>query len=1084
MPLDFQVVDVKFLKGQEQRSSPKLVMPGSWQKLINFSLSETNQPQRRDGAIVINSSAVGNGLAAHNDELLTVSGAAVSTVDPAGFVKQANGELPFVDVAKSEVDFTNGSHDSLDVAYGDGYACYVWREYSSALVVTGIKCAVIELSSGAKLVNSATLSAIATDTSPRVVFFGGAFYIFYASAASGIYGHIIETNNPAVVGVQTLLAASADTSAKNIDACAFPDGICVSVVYMVAAPSAISVRGLAVTRTGAVPSLSLPVADLITAVEVTEASIWAITCQAFDVGQNSVGVFLVHTAGGLVGSGLVGLVFDTTYAVTTAATQIDATTPPVAAPTHVTATPVNGNMQVFFDQQSSFGTVNIRPLQSMVVTKTLFVFTAAGLIMRSACYDTNAARARGPQGPFIAGKAFTVGIRTFLPVCMLEDYFEAVTALGTTLNTQCSFWLLDTTGASLNASALSPVVAGALYRSLGLIDPTLAGAAPTVQTPCSVSGPTNTGGYLIALQERGDLQLVRGVNLTPVGVSSVTLTPRTTTGAVSGQLSETTYIAGGLLGTYDSKQAVSAGFPNFPEGIRPTRVALGGALTIGVHYVCAVYEWTDGTGNRWQSAPSIPVPVTITVGTDHIDVLVPTTQLAQSAGYDATISTLEVVCYMTAAAGLTFYRTANTNYLPLQNNRAVSVVTFNIGAVAMTDDVLTGNELLYTQPLVGGSTLPTIQPGPVSAFAAGESRLVYLKADQPFRYGISQKVLPNTGLQFNEALGGELPAESGGGVAVAFLDEKIILFGKRRIYVVYGNPPDSAGNNNGLSAPQDIQCDVGCSDVRSVLSEVPGGIIFKSEQGWHMLKRDLSVEYIGSGVSDYDSYAVRSAVLMEDRKEARFSLASGVTLVFSTLVNEWSVFIYGNTSVDDSNGYQLADAIWWPATRRYTWISTSVGLNNDVPHAFDDTIGANAAVKFFTIARTGFLKLGALEGFQRVRWLYFTGSCPTADLATLNSTIAMTVYFNDAYDNPSLPYTVSFLTATLKAFAVVTGQSVDFRHKIQLQKSKSIAFQFAEQTNAPIAPETQSSALQGLQAMALEVGLKKGVRRMPFPNTV
>jgi hypothetical protein len=1096
--LEFQTVDVRFTQGQDTRTQRKLLLPGTWDTLVNMSLSEDGTPQVRDGAQPLVGAQNGNGLAVRGNELLAINGGAVSTISATPttpVAKQAPGTLPYVDVSKLEVDFTTGYHDSLDVAYGNGFACYVWRDLSSSMGSAAIKCTIIDLASGAKVVNAQTLNSAGTPTTPRVVFGNNAFFVFYvlASLGNGLMCRVVQTSAPSTIGAETTIDSSANLSTENIDACFFASGALVAYRWT---DLTTSVKTVVVTNVGTTPSVALGPTNTMSEANVPTASVQGIACAVYSGG--SIGVFVVKQAGGAVAGGLVGAVLSAVLVVTTGATNIDATVPAAATATHVTAVAIGTQrMAVFFDQQCSYLSAAFRPLRAKVVDVTLGSVVAAATLLSSACFRINAAEASGPQGPFIAGKAFTAGTSVYLPVCMLENYnrltlfpnvefTDPTTGIqqGSTLSSQCAFYLLDVsafvnaTGAATNFA----VVAGALYRTLGLVDLTLGGAAPTVQTPCSVSGPTSDGGYIIALQDRGRLELTRGINVTPVGVSGITLTPRTTSGAVSAQLGESTYLAGGLLGAYDGKQAGEQGILMFPEGCSAVVNAVGGAankLTVGTHQLVFVYEWMDGAGNRWQSAPSIPVTAVVANNTDRIDCLVPTTQLPMGAGYNANISTLSIVPYMTVASGLTFFRCPPSIVAPTLNNTAASTVSFNLGATtAWTDDVLAGNELLYTQPLQTGTTLPNLAPGPVSAFAVGQGRVWFLKADQPFAYGFSQKLINNTGLQFNDALSGTLPQDSGGAVAVAMLDEKVIIFGKRRIYAVYGSPPDSSGANGSLSDPQDVQSDVGCSDARSVLTELPGGILFKSEQGWHMLGRDLSVRYVGAGVAAYDSQRIRSAVLMQDRKEARFVTDSGAVLVFSTLFQEptWSVFAYGNawTMPQPIAGEDVADAAWWPALERFVWLNTTHGLNNDVPSSTLDSIGAGPINSVITwVARTGFLKVGALEGFQRVRKLYATTSA--ADLATLLSTLIVSIYFDDTYDASGAFVEIFGVDVAAAAASAASIEAIDFRHTIaNLQKCKSIAFSFRNS-----ASDTNHIGLLGIQAIALEVGLKKGVRRLP-----
>lgn len=1077
MPLDFQVAPVTFTKGLDTHSQRKMVVPGKWDTLINVSHSADGTLKRRDGFEALIDGQAGNGLARRNDELLVINKSAVSTISESttpATARQAVGKLPFFDVSKSEVDFTQGFHDSMDCASSGSLTCYVWRDLSTSMTLNGIYCSIIDEASGARVLSRSVLSNTVGVAGPRVVYADGAFFCFYVEPASILICNVIAVSAPTVVGVPTNIVSSASLAAENYDACAFGSAAAVAYRWL---DGTTSVRALTVTRSGTTPSLALGPTNAISEANVNETSISALAIAPYS-GNANIGVFVVHIAGGALAAGCVGAVMSSAaLAVSTAAALIDTTVPASGNDTHVTATSSSSTaMQVFWDQQGSYtaGAATIQPIRTTVVSATLAATVAAYTVLRSACFDINGARASGPCGPFIAGKAFTYNSGSYLPVCMLENF--AKISLGANTNTasaQCSLFLLDCS----STSAQGVVVGGALYQTYGLVDLTLGGGPPIVSTPCST--PLINSGYAIAAPERGRLSLVSGFNFTPVGISRVTFTPRDSTPGLDVQLAENTYFAGGQLGNYDGQSITQHAFPMFPEGIHCLRVATGGAagkLTVGVHQIVAVYEWTDGAGNRVQSAPSLPVTVTVVVDSDTITVIVPTTQLAQQCGYNLSFSTLTIALYMTAAGGLSFYRvTPDLVGAAPVNVTTTSTITITVGAPVIPDSRLTTNELLYTQPNQAGTTLPNMPPGPMHGIGVSQNRVWGFVSDEPLEYTFSQEPLPNTGLQFNpDALGGILPAVSGGGVAIAALDEKTILFARDKLYAVYGNGPNAAGGFNGFSEPQEIPSDVGCSEARSIVS-TPKGIFFKSAKGWYLLGRDLSVGYVGEGVARWDSASVTSAVMIANRQEIRITSESTSipTLVYSYEVDAWSTYYMGNIIHPGA----ITDSMWWPATEEWVHLHPSStifpGLMQDTTGSYTDGAGTSSPVGFFIYGRTGWLHLGALEGFQRVRRAYLTGTT----FAAPTTSLTMLFDFDDAYDTAGMgSYSVVTDLSTITFGSV---ESIDLRHRLTKQKCKSIAFSFLEgSANVSKIPIT------GFQALSLEVGLKKGVNRLPSTQTV
>lgn len=1091
MPLDFQTVDVTFTKGLDTHTQRKLVVPGKWDTLINVTLSEDGSLKRRDGYEEL-SDATGNGLLLRNNDLGIINGGDLSSVSTGAIVKQVPGEIPFVDVGKFEVQHDDASRDQQDMAASTGgLACYVWRSRATgSATVTGLFVSVIETTSGARMMSNTTLIASATAVSPRVVFDDDAFFIFYIDGAD-LFCRVIAAGAPSTLGSQTVLVNSADMSSKNFDACAIESQTGCAVLYMLAAPNATSVAGITVTRTGTTPAVAAGPTAVVTAADVTEASICGVAVRSYVLTPTRIGWFVLHTAGGVLAAGLVGAVTNGSVVNAAGPTTISATVPPVNTACHVTATSAGSSrMQVFFDQQSSYASADIRPLQAVTVSDALVV-TVNAAMLQSACFRVNAAEASGPQGPFIAGKAFTSGARSFLPVMMLENFNRSSLGPTTSCDTtsaQNSLWLLDATNIITNVSGTWHLVAGALYGTLGLLDATLGGNAPTVSTPCStpqLSGASGVGGgtsFGICALERGRLLVTNDVNATPVGLSHVTMTPRVSSPAVRAQLAESAYTAGGLLGNYDGQQVVQHGFPMFPEGIRAVVTAPGGAtkLTVGIHNIVAIYEWTDGAGNRCQSRPSLPVRVTVAAATDLITVTVPTTQLAQQAGYDTSIGTLNIVCYMTTAGGTVFHR-APSAVTSVSNDVTVATVAYPIGTYPMLDASLSGNELLYTQPEQAGSALPNIQPGPVHGIGVSQGRLWAFKSDQPGEFMYSQEPAQNTGLQFSPGtLTGRLPVEAGAGVKIQALDEKTILLCERSLYVVYGTGPNASGGFNNFSEPQRIPSDVGCSEALSVV-EIPDGLMFKSPKGMYLLGRGLGVQYIGEGVAAYDANEITNAVMMGDRQEVRFGGASSAapTLVYSYEVKgadgigQWSVFYMGNALHPGST----IDAVWWPANERYMHMrgaaSVFPGLMRDTPGAYIDGTGAGTPLQALIYARTGFLHVAALEAFQRVRRLYLTATAATA-LPTTDLVIAAD--FNDIYSGP-LSYNFTVDLSTITSF---DEQAVDLRHHMTVQKCKSVAFSFLEGGGVTY----DAIPLIGLQAMALEIGRKRGVNKLRAEQSI
>jgi hypothetical protein len=1055
MSLNFQVAPIAFTQGQDTRTQSKLVVPGKWLSLSNMSISQDGTPRRRYGLTATSASSTGNGLALHGNELLTVNGSSVasySTAESATVAK--SGTLANVNVSLLPVKAGTGSVDSMDVAYSGAVALYAWRDLSAAGTVNGINYTLVDQATGTKILDNAVAVTDANAICPRVVYdHAGGFIISWLTTTGGHKLQALAVTTAGAFGAATTLVTDANIVVKNFDACFFnASGIGFNNQAMVVCrynDGVSSVVRALIGRSGTTVTLSFALTQTVTAASVPTANIWGIAVATYATGV--AGVFIVETA---ATPGIVGTVVDANFNVSSGPTVVAAFTQ-VATESHITATQkisggING-LQVFSDQvQSGAVTAIVTPISTVTVGPTLTVLVAASTLCNSNKFSQTygAGAANGVEGPWICGKAFSSSSNT---VTTLPCFTFSSAGGGNGSAIQNAFFTLDGSSGS--------VVAKALYGSFG----NNPNANLQICTPCS--SPSVGSGFLTAVPQITNTLLTGNasftVPLTQAGLSGALLTPNTSTGPQTAQLGPTTFFAGGQLCAYDGSSLTEHGFNLFPENVG-VAIGAGGTVTDGVHQVVAVYEWVDANGGRHQSSPSTAASVTAGGGNNTITAKVATLQLTQKSG-------VTIAVYMTTASGLTFFRVTNPFTTTLNTKAAVSVTI----TVTTSDTTLVTNEVLYNQPNEAGTTLPNDAPPPCSSIFVSRNRLWLLSEDSPLEYRYSQELLNGFGLQFaglfgDTTLGGLVPAESGGTVSIAALDEKTVIFCARKIYVVYGDGPNPSGGNNNFSEPQEIPSDVGCQDVRSVLV-MPNGIIFKSQKGWHLLGRDLSVRYIGEGVAAYDGTTCTSAVLMADRKECRFNMQNvGATLVYSYYSEpaQWSVFLYGGGFLPA----QFSDAIWWPLGGSYTVISPTAGINAETVGVFDDNIGVAGQTKVTTTAQTSWLRPGALEGFQRVRMLFLSGTPIAAPLA---STLTMTVDFDDT------GFSSGAYTKNIDMSGVSGSDVTDLRHKLAHQKCKSVRFTFSEVGNT-----LNANVLLGIQAMALEVGLKKGVNRLPAAQSV
>lgn len=1074
MPLQWQTTPIAFQKGLNTRTNQKLVVPGKWLQLNNLTFGKDDSPQLRPGIAPL-VSANGNGLATHNNKLCIINGKTLSTAAIGSTQAPSNAAVGQVsNIALSAAPVTRGQFyvDSLDMATAGkaGLTAYVWRN-TSATAVTAF-AAIVDEATGAFVLPPTQLAI--TGRFPRVVFAGAAFFFFGCTGGGAtIQCQVVQGISPTVVGPLTTLVALASATLP-IDAIAFgTNSAMLMSVDVVGGVTATRVRQI--TQTAGVPAVAATTV-IATNAAVPVANITALTCASFSAGL--AGAFIMASGG----TGVVGATVNGSFAIVTALTTIDNATVVVAgAFSHLTAVGTANGFSLFYDQMAAYNTLAVNPLVTSTCSSTLAGIATKTLVFSATFLDTNyyatpPTGPYGPQGPFIAGKAFVCGTartQTMLPVMVAETSAggTATAASPSLINAQNTGFVLDGITGLVQARMLYGVF-GNVPPFSGTSDP------PFVAPPCSTPGLGNDT-FALAVPQAGNLAMVNGVDQTFTGVTRVQMVVEQgadsvvaySSGPVAAQLGQTTYLAGGVLKQFDGQTAGDPGFQLFPEGVtgHNSAGADGGAgLTAGVHQVVAVYEFTDAQGNRFQSAASPPISLTADgSGADIFTLFVPDLQLPpQWPASSPALSTCNIVLYMTTAGQATFYRTQGrtfaTGYTPNSPGQTHSVIT--IGTLNEVDTLLSANEPLYMQPAISGYTLPNQLPGPCTALCTHQQRLFFNQTDNPLGYGFSQPYQPGVGLQFNQALGGVVPASSGGIVAFSPMDDKVVIHCVNGPFIVYGTGPRVDGTFSNYSDPQPVPTETGCSDSRSILA-MPNGIIFKSTLGWYLLGRDLSVTYIGEGVAAFDSNKVLGAMLMQDRQEAWFSTVDALglqneVLAFNYRLGEWSTM---------TAGYTMHSLLWWPVINQAVHVSRSQRVNTSVPGQLFDQIGAGAQTGIGWTAQTAYLNMGLLEGFQRARWLYVTMSAGTAP----GSNMLLGV----AYDDNGFNYTVSFGAGALG----VANGVVDYRHKLRIQKCKSFSILLTDDGGDP---GNNQFGITGLQAIAIEWGRKKGPNRLPASQTV
>ena len=201
---------------------------------------------------------------------------------------------------------------------------------------------------------------------------------------------------------------------------------------------------------------------------------------------------------------------------------------------------------------------------------------------------------------------------------------------------------------------------------------------------------------------------------------------------------------------------------------------------------------------------------------------------------------------------------------------------------------------------------------------------------------------------------------SGGLTAAMPMDDKAILFKASSILYFNGVGPDITGANDQYSQPLLITATVGCSNQKSLVF-MPNGLMFEfssnaGNQIW-LLGRDLSTNYIGAPVEKYTQNAsILSAVNIPGTNQVRFTLSSGITLMYDYYFQQWGTF----TNIDAQSSC-LYEGL-------HTFINSSSQVLQETPGQYLD--GTNPVTVSF---KTSWVNLMGIQGYQRAYFFYLLG---------------------------------------------------------------------------------------------------------------
>lgn len=419
-------------------------------------------------------------------------------------------------------------------------------------------------------------------------------------------------------------------------------------------------------------------------------------------------------------------------------------------------------------------------------------------------------------------------------------------------------------------------------------------------------------------------------------------------------------ISGGFMWGYDGISAVENNFHVWPDSIKTTSTT-GGSMTAQQYYYQVTYEWSDNQGNIFRSAPSVPISITLTSGT-AVEVSVPTLRLTYKIS-----NPVKIVIYRWSTAQQNYYQVTSIQD-PILNDTSIDSITF---VDKSSDSAILGNNLIYTT----GGVVENIAPPSADSITLFQSRLWMVDAENKNNLWYSKQVIPNTPVEMSDlftifvapTIG--VNGSTGGITALSTVDDKLVIFKRDALYYISGQGPDNTGANSQYSEPAFITSTVGCANQRSIVL-MPSGLMFQSDKGIWLLGRDFSTKYIGAPVEKFTNNAsVLSAISIPGTNQVRFTMSTGITLVYDYYYNQWGTF----TGVP-----AIASCLY---QNLETFVNQYGQVFQETPNKYLD--GSSPVTMKFT---TGWMNLAGLQGFERAYFFYILANYLSPH--TLNISIA------------------------------------------------------------------------------------------------
>lgn len=1020
--LQKQPLSINFSQGVDTKTDPFQLAPGKFLSLENSVFDKIGRLTKRNGyaALTPVPSSVDspNYITTYFDNLIAIGRTLESySAGSKEWINKGN-LLPVTVETLSAVRNSTSQTQADSAVAANGLACIVYTDQNPANLTQSIyKYAIIDSATGEYIVPPVQLTnADATYGTPRVFLLNNYFVVIYTTKPSSyhlVYQAISSTDVNAVIAETDIVTNYQPSTTLNFDA-VISNGRLVIAYHTLTGGSIIAIKALS-------PTFVLSGATTISGYTATMFSLCAEDPATYVVFYNGTNGYITAIDQNLV---LIPA-FATPITWATAITDIK----------NVTSSATASGVTIYYERAKAYSfDANLKT--NYITTNTVTSAGVAGTPLPYLC------RSVGLASKVITGSD---GVDYFLalynsvyqPSYFLINGSGKVVATLANSNGASNYYLNGLPSFSIHDDALwAPYLRRDLIQS---INQTATTYTPGVFSQTGI----NLGRFAIAGSDVLSAEIGNNLNLT-----------------------------GGFLTGYDGVAPVEQGFflyPDMDTNLDANGTSKAISVTAGVgsvaaagapYYYQVTYEWTDNQGNLFRSAPSLPVPLTaasLTGGASNtVTINVPTLRLTQK-----TTSPVRIVVYRWSTTQQAYYQISSIQQPTLND--------LSVDSVAVTDTFsnaqIIGNNLIYTT----GGVVENIMPPATNVMTLFDNRLWLLDAENPNLLWFSKQVIQNTPVEMSDLFTRYIaPTTASQGstgkiTALSPMDDKLVIFKRNALGYINGTGPDNAGGNSQYSEFTLINSVVGCTNQKSIVF-TPNGLMFQSAKGIWLLGRDLSTSYIGAPVESLTVGAnVYSAVNVPGTTQVRFTLDSGVTLMYDYFFQQWGAF---------TNIPALSSTIY---DNLHTYINSYGQVLQETPGQYLDNTSP-VLMKFVT----GWINLAGLQGFERFYSMYLLGQYLTP--FNLNVTIGYDYNPSAAQSTLVSPdnYAANYGNEQLWGSGPVWGGASNvFEARVFPQRQKCESFQLS--INEVYDPTKGQAAGAGLTLSGLNliVGLKKASRTSP-----